>query len=339
MKAPLRNVIRAAAMAAALLVPREILAQDLQTQASVSAANIASSHLMPPPLPPAKAPVGLFRELLTMNAQERSQFLASRPADAQRLILAKLSEYEALPPEQRELRLRVTELRYYLLPLMSIPATHRSAQLEMVPQEIRPMILVRLQSWDQLSPEKQKELLDNEKAVRYLAEAASLSPQQKQVATNPPPGQTGALEESIGKWRMLTEDQRLAISSRFEEYFGLTPQERTRTLGTLSEAERSQIEKTLSTFNRLEPGKRAQCLRALNQLSKLSPVERQDFLRNAGKWAAMSPEERKAWRGLVFNISRQPPLPPGIRQPSPPLPPMPRLPPPAASSKGVATNS
>ena len=74
-----------------------------------------------------------------MNAAERKQALTNRSPEGQKLILAKVREYESLPPDERELRLRVTELRWYLLPLMTAPATNRPAQLAMIP-EPRPQV-------------------------------------------------------------------------------------------------------------------------------------------------------------------------------------------------------
>jgi hypothetical protein len=57
-----------------------------------------------------------------MAPAERREFLANRSPEAQKLILAKVKEYEALRPEERDLRLWVTELRWYLLPLLESSA-------------------------------------------------------------------------------------------------------------------------------------------------------------------------------------------------------------------------
>src|ERR1019366_7847670 len=80
----------------------------------------------PPPLPPAQSPISFFRDLLAMNGAERKQALTNRSPEGQKLILDKVREYESLPPDERELRLRVTELRWYLVPLMTAPATNRA---------------------------------------------------------------------------------------------------------------------------------------------------------------------------------------------------------------------
>src|SRR4051812_4211960 len=83
----------------------------------------------------AKSPVALFRELLAMSPEERNGAIAIRPPDIQKRILEKLQEYEILPDELRELRLRETELRWYLRPLMDEPRTNRAAKLALIPEE------------------------------------------------------------------------------------------------------------------------------------------------------------------------------------------------------------
>src|SRR5437762_10215665 len=65
-----------------------------------------------PSVPSPKSPVDLFRDLLAMSPAERKNFLTNRPPAAQKMILAKVREYESLKPDQREVRLKVTELRW-----------------------------------------------------------------------------------------------------------------------------------------------------------------------------------------------------------------------------------
>src|SRR5437762_8590438 len=89
------------------------------------------------PLPPARSPVDYFRELLAMNPAERRTALTNRAPESQRRILDKVQEYQSLNPEERELRLRATELHYYLTQLLGTSATNRHAQLALIPQQTR----------------------------------------------------------------------------------------------------------------------------------------------------------------------------------------------------------
>jgi len=284
-----------------------------------------------PPLPAAPPPVSFFRELLAMNASERKQALTNYTADRQTQILAKIREYESLQPDDRELRLRVTQLRWYLRSLMTTPATNRPAMLAMVPEPDRQLVEDRLQEWDKLPPDVQKELLGLEPTLQYFAEIEGRSEQQRhQILTNISPTRRAMLENGIQQWSSMSDDQRRKTLSRFDQFFQLTPQEKEKALQTLSEPERRQIEKTLQTFGKLPPAQRAQCIRSFDKFASLSLEERQQFLKNAERWKLMSPGERQAWRQLV---SRLPPPPP--RRP-PPLPPP--VPPRPQPTPAVATN-
>ena len=106
---------------------------------------------------PEKSPVETFRELLAMSPAERKGWLGRHPVEVQRQIQAKLREYNALRPSERDVRLEVTELYYYLWPLMKTPATNRSAQLASVPERERAKVETRLREWDQLPAGKQQD--------------------------------------------------------------------------------------------------------------------------------------------------------------------------------------
>lgn len=292
------------------------------TEAELAAPSLTNGSGAPPrksipSLPPRTSPVAFFRELLAMTPAQRQGVLASRPTESQKTIQAKIQEYEALTPEQRELRLRVTELRYYLLPLMSSRPNEREPLLKDIPTELRPLVDQRLRRWDELPPEKQKELLDNENWLRQVAEFSRNSPTEQQLAlTNMPATQRQALEAAVRKWQAFGADRREEVVQRFEEYFGLTAPERTKILLGFSDKERQLMQKTLQSFDKLSPEKRGQCVRALDKLARLTPEQRDEFLKSAERWQALSPAERKAWRTLVFNLT----LPPAPRVPPPPLP-------------------
>jgi len=310
--------LTAAAVFIVLLVGASLHGEDNATPQS-STSTIPAYN--PPPRPPlAKPPVELFRSLLVMAPAERREFLANRSPEAQKLIMAKVKEYEALKQEQRDLRLWVTELRWYLLPLLESSATNRSDQLALIPDErMRELIEVRLKQWDSLSRDVQKQLLENESLVRFYFELAARTPQQRaEAVTNLPPAAQGTLDQGIHRWQSLTDDQRQAVMHNFYQFFNLTASEKARTLSTLSEAERLQIDKTLNTYEGLNASQRAQCLKSFQKFASLSPAERQEFLKNAQRWERMTPNERQSWRYLVSNVSHQPPVPPGLLPPEPP---------------------
>jgi hypothetical protein len=272
-----------------------------------------------------------------MSMVERRQFLADRPPENQKRLMAKIRDYELLKADERELRLRVTELRWYLLPLMSTPATNRQAQINAMPPELRTLVEARLREWDLLPPPMQKELLENEVAVRFFTEAdAGNAAQKTNLLSNLSPVQRDALEAGLVQWQRMPETQRQRLMHQFDRYFGLSQKEKDRTLKTLSEAERQQIEKTLKNFAALPPAHRSQAIRSFEKFASLSPEERQLFLKNAEHWEQMSPAERQSWRNLV-NMLTMLPVPPSRMMPRPPLPPAPRPPLPPMPA-GLATN-
>jgi hypothetical protein len=349
MNLPGRKMVRLTA----LLGAGQLLAVSLSAQVAASQTVAAPADSTParppvsepslpparlPPMPPIRPPISFFRELLAMNAAERKQALTNRPPEVQKQILGLVREYVLLDPDERELRLRVTELRWDLVMVMTAPATNRPVRLAAIPDPDRQLVEARLQAWDKLPPDVQKELLANEATLSYLSEIEGRTPEQRrQTLETISPARRALLEQGIDKWDSMSEDQRRKMLDRFREFFELTAEEKQKALNTLSEPEQRQIEKTLRTFGNLPPDQRDLCIRSFEKFAGLSLAERQQFLRSAERWELMSPAERQTWRELVHRLPpplppRPPPLPPR-RPPLPPLPPRPTPPAPA-----VATN-
>jgi hypothetical protein len=270
------------------------------------------------PLPAIKSPVDTFRGLLAMTPEQRKQALAGRPEETRQNLLAKLREYEALTPEEQELRLRATELRWWLLPLMRQSATNRVAQLNAIPADLRKLVEERLALWNLFPPPLQKELLEKEETARLAALTAA---QREKDLAGVKPERRAELEAGLARWRALTEHQRRATCEQFDSYFNLTADEQGKVLSTLSEAERQQMEQTLRAFENLPRDKRQACVRSFARFANMNLAERQQFLKNAERWRQMPPAEREAWRNLVRTVPDWPPLPPGFGETPPPLPP------------------
>ena len=260
-----------------------------------------SSNLLPPQQ--RLSPVDSFRELLAMSPGARRDFLTNRPPESRERILAKIREYQELDPNERELRLRATELRWYLMPLMRDASTNREVQLAQVPGGIRDLVKSRLKQWEILPPQLQQEFLQNQRALRYFAELN---------ITNHPASddfRDGASDEEKARWSSLSEEKRQAMTAEFNQFFELTSREKQKTLNTLSDAEREQMEKTLQSFDQLPPLQRRDCIRAYTKFADMSSMERAEFLKNAQRWSQLSPKERQAWRDLVAQVPQWPPMP------------------------------
>jgi Protein of unknown function (DUF3106) len=274
-----------------------------------------ATNFMPPVLQP-RSPVEIFRQLLAMSPQERVNYLANRTPENRKRILAKLSEYQALTPDERELRLRATELRWYLLPLLKESPADRDTRLAQVPDALRGLVKSRLAQWDALSPQSRREFLDNERTLHYFSHVDP---------TNAPSAgarERGPSDAEQAHWQALTADERQRITTRFNQFFELTPDEKQKALNALSVAERAQMEKALEAFDKLPRAQRIQCVQAFTKFASMTTQDRADFLKNAARWSQLPPQERQAWRDLVAQVPLWPPLPPALMRP-PPLPPTP----------------
>jgi hypothetical protein len=268
------------------------------TALSVRAQNSPSSPLpFPPtamnpvpPLPQIQSPVSFFRQLLAMSPGERNLSLSNRPPEIRNRILAKVREYQLLPPDERELRLRATELRWWLTPLLRLTGTDREARLAHMPEDLRGLVESRLRQWDILPPPLQQELLTNDQTLHYFARV-----ELTDTATANPGQQK--------------------ISEQFNQFFELTPTEKQQAINTLSPAERTQMESTLKTFEQMPAIQRRQCLNNYARFAGMNAAERAEFLKSAESWSKLSPKERQTWRDLVAQIPILPPLP----TPTPPL--------------------
>lgn len=289
----------------------------------------------PIPMPVLKSPVDFFRNLLAQTPAERRQSLSNRPPEVRERILAKLREYESLRPDERELRLRVTELQWYLQPLMSEPPANRAARLQLIPEDLRKLVEDRLARWDLLPAKLQEQLLNDEATARYFTQLQTANDEQRQkILAQISPERRAKLEAGLDRWRDLSPEQRDKTLEAFNAFFELTPAEKRKALGTLSEAERRQMEKTLQSFEKLPVAQRAQCIRSFEKFASMSVEDRQAFLKNAEKWKLMSPGERASWRTLVNFAPLQPPMP--VHRLTPPMPP--NLPPVQRNTASVATN-
>jgi hypothetical protein len=285
----------------------------------------------PPELPVLKSPVDFFRELLALERTERTRLLADRSLESRKRILAKVREYELLSADQRELRLRVTELRWYLLPLMNAPATNRAAQLALIPEKDQSLIKYRLREWDKLPASVQKDILEYQETMSYITNLEGTTEEQRRKALEAiAPAGRERLLQGLEKWGALPETERRRLLGYYIQFFGLRLQEREKQLNTLSEPERRQIEKTLRAYHDLSPNQRAQCERSFKKFAGMSFDERQQFLKNAERWQLMSPTQRQAWRDLVYQA---PLLPPDYN--FPPVPPLPQIP---KRDAGITTN-
>ncbi len=257
--------------------------------------------IMPPP-----SPMDYFRRLVGMSPQQREAMLAKKSPEVRQRILAKVNEYAALDPSECEVRLRATELRLYLIPLLHAASADRDAQLALVPANIHDLVQSRLAQWELLPPPLQQEFLENERTLGYFSRMDVTN----NVATGAVPS-----DADQARWNAYSDSERQAMIAQFNQFFELSPLEKQKTLGALPEAERAQMQKTLDSFDQLPPPQRVQCIRAFGKFTEMSPEERDEFLKNAQRWSQMSLAERKAWSDLVAHVPQWKPVSPAMIMP------------------------
>lgn len=265
----------------------------------------------PPPRPPARrSPTDLFRELLATPPAERAAFLAQRPPAARALIESKLREFEGLSPDQRELRLRVAELQFYLSPLLRASSSERPRLLGAAPVEIRPILEKRLQTWDATPASRQRDLLDSETALSQFVRFQTSDPGVlTQVLRGVPEDQRAGVEAQWRRWTALSPDQRARQTADFQQFLDLRPAERERVLRRISAGERVRMEATLERFRGLPPEQRERAVNGFRRFLDMPPAERASFLENAAQWERLTPSEREAWRRVVERVRSPVPVP------------------------------
>ncbi len=304
-----------------------LLAISVATASGIAAQETNS---VPPPPPvvhkiQVTSPVEYFRELLAMKPEGREKALANETPEKKAILASKIEEYEGMSLEERELRLRMTQLRWYLVPLMKSSVVERQRLLAGIPDEDRPLIERRLKLWDEIPVQVQKDFLENELHLGYLMKWRGTTAEQRaKMLETFPPERRQKLERELAKWNSLSEQHREEMTTRFNQFFDLDDREKSRILDNLSTSDRQQMEVALKSLEGLPPDQRKQSIEAFKRFLQMTPEERNQFLRNAERWQSMSPTEREAWSALVRKSQPPPPpplppLPPGVKK-TPPMP-------------------
>jgi hypothetical protein len=280
------------------------------------AADVTASSSEPtnaaPARPPrlGRSPVETFRKLLAMSPEERTGHVRMYPPGLHERMLAKLEEYQMLPEPYRELKLQVTELRWYLLPLLKVPVDQRASSLAPIPEPYRTWVADRLNQWDMMPPSLKDDMLEYESLLDRFVSGNVEVPSP----SLPTAGDDEALaeEQKMRRWQALPLAQRQQIYGSLKRYLELSEPERNRTLQALSEPERGETARALRPIEQWPRQEQEQYIAAFEQYVEMSADERQRFLRNAQRWQQMSPAERQAWRDLVKLINDTPPAPPDV---------------------------
>jgi len=267
---------------------------------------------MPPVPSPLVAPILHFRSLLAMTPEQQQGVLALKPEEQRTVLAAKLEEYAAMPEKERELRLRLLEIRLYLLNLMRMPPAEREAVLATIPEQDRTFVQSRLQDWSRLNGEEQQQVLQNRKSLHLFLYRGfvrgELDVVQISKITPPPPAAYRA--QMIAKWQALPEERRQEIVRRFGTFLAMEAAQRQEVLQKLPVPDQARAQQTMRRIAALNPEQRSEFLNGLKKFADLDASARMRFLLGTERWSNMSAEERSLWRSIVVKVE-SPPLPPG----------------------------
>lgn len=258
-----------------------------------------------------------FRWLLAMTPEERELDLANKPESFRTMMLSKLKEYDALTPEQQELRIRSTELFFDMMYLLGASPEKRAEKLERMPEDRRALVQARLEQWDKLPAELQQEVREHQSTLRYVIRVdAAPAAAKEDVFTGMSPEYRERVKARIAEVNKLPKQQRTRMIDNFHSLFDLSDKEQQSILEKLNQAERAKVQQKLAEFEKLSPEERKKCMDSARRFNNLSADEQARFMATAERWEKMSEEERNTWRTLV---KQMPPLPHGFH-PMPPLP-------------------
>lgn len=269
-----------------------------------------------PPQPVESTPVDYFRQLLAAKGEDRERLLATRPAAQHAQFRAILQEYERCTPEERERRLQALELRYRITATLRLAPAARTQAVARLSESVRPLVQDRLNYWNQLAPDVQRDLLANERLMRIVT-SVSLG-RTAAIGTALSSNELGRVEAAVRDWNNLPEGKRVAAEDAFRKVFE-SGSARSVEGKAWTEMEQDEIRRALARFKHLSPVQRSICIRNVPKLAGMSPAERAEFLRSAEEWREMTAEERQAWKNMVKRSPVLPPFPPGFRT-QPPLP-------------------
>jgi Protein of unknown function (DUF3106) len=254
-----------------------------------------------PPIPPPIQPrIEMFRKLLAMTSAGQQAWLSNRPAEVRAPLEAKIQEYLAMKPDEREAILRATELHEYLEIFLKEPPVLRAAQLPQVPQPYRQIVSDRLRMFDILPPDLQRDVLAGKSTADYFLNPSPVPPimGRARPAVSAPP-LPPAPWDYLGQ---MSAEQKQAMYTSFQNFFDLNEEDRRKILAILPPDQRAQVAQALRDLENLPPDQRKQGLQSLSRLASMTEPQRQAFFTNAMVWQQLPATERQTWRKMVVHL-------------------------------------
>ena len=240
---------------------------------------------IPPDMPPPTRPVvDELRMLISASLDEREARLDAFGENFRQHLRARLRELEAMPPDDRELALRLEELQVHFARLLQAAGPERATALRRSPAHIRSLLEERLVAWEALDPAIRQVLLENEANLGLFAQIERARPgEAPELLAQIPAERRTDIETQLARWQHLPAGDRTRALAHFNRFFQLRPDERQRILATLSEPERRQMEESLRRFAQMSEKERQIRLRSFARFADMSESQRSGFLASAAQ--------------------------------------------------------
>ena len=265
-----------------------------------------------PPLPSiADSPVRFLARMLAASELERERMLRSHTAESQAFWLRKIGQYEIFSEAERQERLQISQLHWYLALLIRVPPEQRARRLLDIPRLDRHIVERRLKQWDELSEQLRDDILANIKVLQYFARLASQLPKERESLVEGSQDLAAAGKELSASWQQLPLERRREMFNAYVQFYQMPASRQEATLQKVPfPPVRRELQDRLTELDRLPQEERRQLIGSLKTFAQMTPEEQARFHRNAARWRTMAPQEREFWMRYVKGL---PPLPPGVR--------------------------
>jgi hypothetical protein len=267
---------------------------------------------------PDQSPVTHLRRLLKAEPSERERLLQQHAASKRSFWERKINQYQAMDAGEQQRRLQEAQWHWYLMLVMRAPDPLRARLVEQIPIEDRPLIQDRLQAWQAMPEDLQRDILLHLPALQYFARFAALKPaeQQQALAQGQPVATQG--------WQSLDQPRQRSLFQTYQSFIGLEAQQQRQVLARIPIPQRMSLQERLVGMDHLSPELRRRCLEALDALKQMNAQEQVRFRQTALQWKDLSGDAMDAVRQVATRI---PPLPPVRQRKQPPIPQLRRPPP------------
>ena len=299
-----------------------------ETAAQTNSIPVAPPGVEQPPFPHSAAVTGVapespfffFRQLLKMDPQEAEEAIQKRPEKFQEIIRKKVEEYKQMPHQQREWKLQVLDLRWYLFCGLDLSEDKLDKYVESIPEDYREIIQARLKRWFSIPAEQRASILKNARMFSWKMDGRKDGHPDRMRDGNrefrPPMGEKppGGMDmpppprekrdgkdnpPSFGKQMPpppMNGDRR---GDRKDNKFGKDPKklqsDREKWMwGELNNFFRMSGEDRKKVYKALPEKDRDKIWKVMRMLEELPPVERQNSLKILVEISEMPPEKRSA---------------------------------------------